>query len=103
MASRKRPVQISASVEQQAERTEENEVVSAAKALAKLRWKGTTAQQRTEAARVASAGRMVKISPKKRREIAHAAASAISPEAARARAQKAAETRRRNAELRNAG
>jgi hypothetical protein len=103
MARRKKAAATVASIESQQAETEKLEVVSAAKALAKLRWKGSTAEQRQEAARIASAGRMVKISPKKRREIAHAAASSISPEAARARAQKAAETRRRNAELRNAG
>lgn len=77
-----------------------DDVVSAAKALAKLRWKGSTAAERSEAARVASAGRMVKIPAKTRREIAAKAGSSISPEAAKARAAKAAETRRKRAEER---
>jgi len=48
----------------------------AAQALGKLRWKGSTKAERSEAARVASAGRMVNISPARRREIARKASAA---------------------------
>jgi len=99
MASRKLPATVGEE-RNQGTGTESvgDDVVSAAKALAKLRWKGSTAAERSEAARIASAGRMVKISAKTRKEIAAKAASSISPEAAKARAAKAAETRRKNSE-----
>lgn len=48
----------------------------AAQALGQLRWKGSTKAERSAAGKLASAGRMVKISPARRREIARKASAA---------------------------
>jgi len=69
--------------------------MKAAQIMGKLRWKGVSAADRTKAGKKAAKARMVKISPKKRSEIASHAASSITPKAARARAVKAWETKRR--------
>lgn len=76
---------------------ENGKVTKAAVTLAKLRWKDSTEEERVDAAKKASAGRMVKMSAEKRSEIASIAASSISAKAAHERAMKAWETRRKNA------
>jgi len=71
------------------------ETMNAAKLLGQKRWKGIPATERTKAAKKAADARMSKIPAKKRAEIASKAGSSISPEAAKARAQKAWETKRK--------
>lgn len=78
--------------------SESEQVVSAASMLGKLRWKGVSKKEHSEHSRSASAARMTKISKKRRSEIATIAAASISSEAARARALKAWETKKRKLE-----
>lgn len=73
----------------------EKEIMNAAQLLGKMRWNGISAAERTKAAKHAADARMEKITPEKRSEIASNAAKSLSPEAAKARAMKAWETRRK--------
>ncbi len=79
-------------------------ISTAARAIAKIRWSRATYSDRAAAAAAMARGRR-KLSRAQRRAIASRAASAISPDAARARALKAWQTRRARqhaaAELRN--
>ena len=74
---------------------EEKTVSEAAVTLGKLRWKGIPAAARKRAAKHASAARMTKISASRRSEIASKAAKSLTPEAAKERALKAWETKRK--------
>jgi len=76
---------------------EPSPVSAAASALAQLRWKGVSKAARKRSAQHAAAGRMVKMTAKDRSRVAQIAGSAITHEAAQARAAKAWETRRKNA------
>ena len=85
--------------------SEESNVVSAARALSKLRWSKLSRDERRNvmAPIVEKAAKKRRAEPRAvKKARATAAAKAISPEAAKARALKAWETKRRKAELRNA-
>ena len=87
-------------------KSKEPDVVSAARALINLRWSKIPAEKRAEELRPAieAAAKKRRSEPKSvRKARAAKAAKAISPEAAKARALKAWETKRRKAELKNAG
>jgi len=71
-------------------------VNKAASTLAKARWAKTSKKDRVKAAKHASDGRMLKITPARRSEIAKQASEAITPEARKKAALKAWETRRKN-------
>lgn len=86
--------------------SEGDSVVSAASALGKRRWAGMTAEERREVMlyAVERSAKLRKLQPKSvRKARAAKAAKSISPEAAKARAMKAWETRRKKAELERAG
>lgn len=85
---------------------EEQNVVSAARALINLRWSRIPVEERTEVTKkaVEAAAKKRRAEPKSvKKARAVKAATSISPEAAKARALKAWETKRRKAELKNAG
>ena len=87
-------------------KSKEPDVVSAARALINLRWSKIPVEKRAEELRpaVEAAAKKRRSEPKSvRKARAVKAAKAISPEAAKARALKAWETKRRKAELKNAG
>lgn len=67
----------------------------AASTLAKARWDKTPKKDRVKAAKHAAAGRMVKITPERRSEIAKTASDSISTETRRLAALKAWETKRK--------
>jgi hypothetical protein len=70
-------------------------VNKAASTLAKARWAKTSKKERTKAAKHASEGRMIKITPERRSEIAKIASDSISTETRKNSAKKAWETRRK--------
>lgn len=85
---------------------EDVSVVSAASALGKRRWAGMTADERREVMQYAveRSAQLRKLQPKAvRKARAVKAAKSISPEAAKARAMKAWETRRKKEQLERAG
>ena len=88
------------------QKPKDQKVVSAASTLAKIRWEGLSADERREAMAPAIA-RSAKVRKSQPRAIRAAraakAAKSISPEAAKARALKAWETKRRKAESAKAG
>ena len=93
--------------DEQSQTSEDSPVVSAARVLGKLRWKGVSSAERREFMHSRAIAKSVKVrksQPKATRTArASANAKAITPEAAKARALKAWETKRRKAELRDAG
>lgn len=87
-------------------KSKEPDVVSAASTLSNLRWSRIPVEKRADELRSAieAAAKKRRAEPKSvRKARAVAAAKSISPEAAKARALKAWETKRRKAELKNAG
>lgn len=78
--------------------TKGDDVNRAAKLLGQMRWKGVSAEDRTEAAKKAATARMKRLTKKQRSDIAATAAGSISPEKAKARALKAWETKRKKKE-----